>query len=164
MKEPFKYKIKRNTTSALKSLSLLRSTNFKIVFTNGCFDILHTGHLQYLDEARSLGDFLVIGVNDDESVRRLKGKKRPILKLDERMEMLAALQMVDMVVPFSEDTPLNLIKTLKPNVLVKGGDYSVDQIVGADEVLADEGRVEVLSFKEGVSTTYIIDEILKRFG
>lgn len=128
-----------------------------IVMTNGCFDLLHVGHVHYLEAARRLGDVLIVAVNDDESVRRLKGPGRPINPLPDRMRMLAALKPVDWVVAFSEDTPAALIEAVRPDVLVKGGDYRVEDIAGADAVLAAGGRVEVLDFVEGRSTTALIE-------
>lgn len=129
----------------------------KIVFTNGCFDILHTGHLMGLQRAKSEGDILVVGVNSDESVRRLKGEGRPITPLADRMEMLQGLKPVDFVLPFDEDTPENLILKIAPDVLVKGGDYSRETIVGADFVEGRGGRVVIVPIREGRSTTNIIN-------
>jgi len=131
----------------------------KVVFTNGCFDILHAGHVAYLEEARSLGDYLVVGLNSDQSVKRLKGKSRPIVPFDHRALVLTGLKAVDLVVGFDEDTPRNLIHFLKPYVLVKGGDWSVDQIVGGSFVLESGGEVHSLQFKGGLSTTNIVDTI-----
>jgi rfaE bifunctional protein nucleotidyltransferase chain/domain len=131
----------------------------RVVFTNGCFDLLHPGHICYLRAARELGDALIIGLNDDDSIRRLKGPSRPINPLDDRACMLAALKPVDMVVPFSEDTPLNLISALMPDVLVKGGDYTPEQIVGSDVVRENGGEVVVIPFKDGHSTTNLIARI-----
>lgn len=131
----------------------------KIVFTNGCFDILHVGHKRYLQQAASLGDILVVGVNDDDSVRRLKGPTRPINNQDDRAEMLCALGFVDYVAIFSEDTPYELIKKIQPDVLVKGGDYKPEEVVGKDIVEARGGKVEILSFVKGKSTTNIINKI-----
>jgi D-beta-D-heptose 7-phosphate kinase/D-beta-D-heptose 1-phosphate adenosyltransferase len=128
----------------------------RVVMTNGCFDILHAGHVQYLREARSLGDRLIVAVNDDDSVRRLKGTGRPINPLAERMAVLAGLASVDWVVPFAEDTPERLICETGPDVLVKGGDYRPEQIAGGDCVRARGGEVVVLGFVEGCSTTRII--------
>lgn len=146
--------------AAEKSQKVLEKGN-KVVFTNGCFDLLHPGHLQYLSEARDCGDMLIVGLNDDTSVRRLKGEGRPIREVWERALMLAALQMVDAVVVFGEDTPLELIKYLQPDVLVKGGDYTLENIVGAREVLESNGTVKQLSFVEGYSTTSLIRKIKK---
>lgn len=130
-----------------------------VVFTNGCFDLLHLGHLDYLSKAKDLGTKLVIGLNSSESVSRLKGPSRPINSDDSRANMLAALEFVDLVVLFSEDTPLDLITALEPNVLVKGGDYTKETIVGAKEVEANGGKVEVIQFLEGYSTTSIVTKI-----
>ncbi|MFK7937067.1 MAG: D-glycero-beta-D-manno-heptose 1-phosphate adenylyltransferase [Saprospiraceae bacterium] len=135
----------------------------KVVFTNGCFDLLHYGHLHYLAEARSLGDRLVIGLNATESVRRLKGKHRPIHDVQTRRMMLAALIFVDLVVEFSEDTPFELIKLIQPNLLVKGGDYQIENIVGADIVTANGGIVKTLPFIKGYSTTKIEEKIKKQY-
>jgi D-glycero-beta-D-manno-heptose 1-phosphate adenylyltransferase len=131
----------------------------KIVFTNGCFDILHYGHIHYLAQARDLGDRLVIGLNSTASVRRLKGPHRPINDEVTRQTLLAALEFVDAVVEFEQDTPYELIKTVQPDVLVKGGDWRPEQIVGADLVLAGGGEVKSLPFVEGYSTTAIEEKI-----
>lgn len=136
-----------------------RAHGEKVVFTNGCFDIIHAGHIGYLAEAGALGDRLIVGVNTDESVARLKGPGRPINPVDRRMTVLAGLEAVDWVVPFGEDTPRELLEQLKPDVLVKGGDYSIDEIVGADLVLARGGEVKRLSFLDEVSTTAIVEKI-----
>lgn len=128
----------------------------KVVFTNGCFDLLHVGHVRYLQQAKSLGNFLVIGVNSDASVKRLKGPTRPVQSEGDRAEILSALGAVDAVVIFDEETPYELIKALQPDVLVKGGDWPVDKIVGHDIVLAKGGEVRSLQFVEGRSTTEII--------
>jgi len=130
-----------------------------VVFTNGCFDVLHGGHIAYLEEAAQLGDRLIIAVNDDASVSRLKGKQRPVNPLSDRMALLAALRCVDWVVPFSEDTPERLITRLLPDVLVKGGDYRPDEIAGAKAVKQNGGTVKVLTFKEGYSTSNLINRI-----
>lgn len=133
----------------------------KVVMTNGCFDILHAGHVAYLNEAAKLGDRLIVAVNADESVRALKGEGRPINALERRMAVLAGLASVDWVVAFSEDTPQRLISEVLPNVLVKGGDYQIEDIAGGSEVLANGGDVKVLLFEEGVSTTAIIRQIVE---
>jgi D-beta-D-heptose 7-phosphate kinase/D-beta-D-heptose 1-phosphate adenosyltransferase len=130
-----------------------------IVMTNGCFDFLHAGHVAYLEEAKSLGDRLIVAVNDDESVRRLKGDGRPVNALQDRMAVLAGLAAVDWVVPFSEDTPARLIQMMLPDVLVKGGDYRPDEIAGAKDVLKNGGEVRVLAFREGHSSSNIIDKL-----
>ena len=136
-----------------------RQRNERIVMTNGCFDVLHAGHVAYLEEAKSLGDRLIVAVNDDDSVRRLKGDSRPINALEDRLLVLAGLAAVDWVVPFSEDTPALLIKKILPDILVKGGDYKPDDIVGAKEVLKSGGEVRVLPFRDGHSSTRIIDRL-----
>ncbi|MFI3256643.1 MAG: bifunctional D-glycero-beta-D-manno-heptose-7-phosphate kinase/D-glycero-beta-D-manno-heptose 1-phosphate adenylyltransferase HldE [Psittacicella sp.] len=131
----------------------------KIVMTNGCFDIIHSGHLNYLKEAKSLGDRLIVAINSDSSVKRLKGEKRPINKSQERLEMIASLKSVDWVIEFDELTPENIINELKPDILVKGGDYTIDTIVGANFILNNGGEVKVLKFKDGFSTTKLIEKI-----
>mgnify|MGYP001144595642 CR=1 FL=1 len=131
----------------------------KTVFTNGCFDVLHVGHIRYLKEARSLGDRLIVGLNSDDSVKRLKGNHRPYVPEAERAELLLALSVVDEVLVFEEDTPLELIKKVKPNVLVKGGDYSIEQMIGAKEVIDCGGEVKSLNFYAGHSSTDIIKKI-----
>lgn len=142
-------------------IAIWREAGERIVFTNGCFDILHAGHIAYLETAASLGDRLVIGVNDDASVTRLKGVSRPINILDSRLFLLASLSSVDAVVSFEEDTPIQLITTLRPDVLAKGGDYTIDSIVGASFVLSHGGRVEVIPFVQGHSTTNLEQKILQ---
>ncbi|MDX1675834.1 MAG: D-glycero-beta-D-manno-heptose 1-phosphate adenylyltransferase [Longimicrobiales bacterium] len=134
----------------------------RVVFTNGCFDILHRGHVEYLYAARALGDALVVGVNTDDSVRRLKGPGRPVVALEDRMYVLAGLGCVDAVTPFDEDTPQALIADLLPDVLVKGGDYAPDQVVGAAAVEEAGGEVMILPFVEGRSTTEIIRRLKNR--
>ncbi len=137
-----------------------RNQGEKIVMTNGCFDILHPGHVRYLQQARSLGDRLVVLVNSDASVSRLKGPERPVNKLEQRMEMLAALECVDWVIAFEDDTPKQMIDELLPDILVKGGDYNdITEIAGHESVLANGGEVKILSFIEGHSTTSIIKTI-----
>lgn len=131
----------------------------KVVFTNGCFDLIHYGHLHYLAEAAELGDRLVVGLNRDESVKRLKGDQRPIKDEINRSFLLASLACVDAVVLFPEDTPLKLIQVIRPHVLVKGGDWKPSQIVGSDIVLGDGGMVKSLAFVEGHSTTSLIKKI-----
>lgn len=133
--------------------------NEKVVFTNGCFDILHLGHIDYLAKAADLGDRLIIGVNTDSSVSSIKGPSRPIIDEVTRATKLAALLFVDAVILFGEDTPLTLIDAVKPDVLVKGGDYTIDTIVGADAVLSRGGKVDIIPFLPGHSTTAIIDKI-----
>jgi len=130
----------------------------KIVFTNGCFDLLHIGHVTYLEEAKRQGDVLIVGINTDASVRILKGPTRPIQNENDRSQILAALKAVDHTILFSEDTPLNLIKKIKPDVLVKGGDWKIEQIVGSDFVMSYGGEVKSLNFVNGKSTTAIIEK------
>jgi D-beta-D-heptose 7-phosphate kinase/D-beta-D-heptose 1-phosphate adenosyltransferase len=145
----------------LTQVAAARVRRERVVMTNGCFDILHPGHIDYLEKARALGDRLVVAVNDDASVRRLKGEGRPVNTLTTRMRMLAALESVDWVVPFSEDTPERLLGAVLPDILVKGGDYTEDQIAGAACVKAAGGEVRVLEFIDGYSTSGLIDRIRK---
>jgi rfaE bifunctional protein nucleotidyltransferase chain/domain len=135
----------------------------KVVFTNGCFDILHAGHVHYLNECKKYGDILIVGINSDSSIKRLKGEKRPILPLEMRAYVLSNLCSVDYVVPFEEDNPYNLIKEIKPDILIKGGDWLPDQIVGRDIVESYGGKVLTIPFKFDISTTRIIEEIKKRY-
>ncbi len=136
-----------------------RDRGERIIMTNGCFDVLHAGHVSYLEEAKGLGDRLIVAVNDDASVRRLKGESRPVNKLEDRLLVLAGLAAVDWVVPFSDDTPASLIAELLPDVLVKGGDYNPDDIAGARDVLENGGEVRVLAFRDGHSSSRIIDKL-----
>jgi rfaE bifunctional protein nucleotidyltransferase chain/domain len=156
------------TNSASKILPLPEATQQinkwklqgeSIVFTNGCFDIVHIGHVDYLEKARNLGSKLVLGLNTDYSIRRIKGEKRPIVEQNARARVMAALQFVDMVLFFDEDTPLRLIQTIKPDILVKGNDYSIENIIGADFVISSGGRVETIPLVEGFSTSNIIEKI-----
>ncbi len=142
-----------------KLLSPLKKQGQKIVFTNGCFDLLHVGHTRYLKQAKSLGDFLVVGVNSDASVKKLKGPTRPLQNEKDRAEILSSLLAVDFVLIFNEETPLNLIQTVKPDILTKGGDWKVNQIVGADFVMSYGGQVQSLQFVEDRSTTKIIEKM-----
>ncbi|MCY3757307.1 MAG: D-glycero-beta-D-manno-heptose 1-phosphate adenylyltransferase [Acidobacteria bacterium] len=142
----------------------LRQENKRTVFTNGCFDLLHPGHIDYLSRARRMGDALIVGVNSDRSVRELKGPLRPILTQDERTRLLSGLDSVDYLTVFDEDTPHRLIAALLPDVLVKGGDWTVETIVGRQEVEAAGGRVVPLPYLEGQSSTAIIERILHRYG
>jgi D-glycero-beta-D-manno-heptose 1-phosphate adenylyltransferase len=138
-----------------------KKQNKKIVFTNGCFDLLHIGHVTYLEEAKKLGDVLVVGINTDESVKKLKGPHRPIQNENDRCAILAALKSVDHTVLFGEETPIDLIKAVKPDVLVKGGDWKIEQIVGSDFVISYGGQVKSLNFVNGKSTTSIIEKSQK---
>lgn len=134
----------------------------RLVFTNGCFDILHIGHVRYLQEAKKCGDLLVVAVNSDRSVKELKGPARPLQTEGDRAEILAALSAVDYTVIFDEETPLNYIEQIKPDVLVKGGDWAIDQIVGSSFVLAQGGEVKSLQFVDGRSTTNVVEKIKKQ--
>lgn len=143
----------------IRERALLRDSGKVLVFTNGCFDLLHPGHVRYLREARALGDALVVALNSDRSVRILKGEGRPILSLKERVEVIGALESVDYVTVFNEETPYSLIVQLLPDVLVKGGDWQLNEIVGREQVEAAGGKVLSLPFLEGSSTTDIIERI-----
>lgn len=147
-----------NSNNLENVLNTYRAENKKIVFTNGCFDLLHIGHVRYLEQAKSLGDVLIVGINSDASVRELKGPTRPIQNENDRAEILASLKAVNHTVIFDEETPLQLIKQVKPNLLVKGGDWKIDQIVGSDFVLSIGGEVKSLQFIQGRSTTTIIEK------
>lgn len=135
----------------------------RIVFTNGCFDLLHIGHVRYLEKARTLGDLLVVGINSDSSVRNLKGPKRPILPVRERAEILSGLECVDYITIFNEKDPLKLITSLQPHVLVKGGDWSKQEIVGRDVVEKSGGKVILIPFVKDASTSNLIESILKKY-
>ena len=144
-------------------LEIQRARGKKIVFTNGCFDLLHAGHVKYLQQARNLGDLLVLGLNSDSSIRRLKGEKRPLLDETERAQILAALDCIDFLTIFEEDTPLELLQVVRPDILVKGGDYAPDEVVGRELVESYGGRIELIRFVDGKSTSNIIDKILSRY-
>ena len=156
--EKYREKIK-DLNAAKKEIEDLKKNGHKIVFTNGCFDILHIGHARYLYHARELGDCLIVAVNSDSSVRSIKGPERPVINENERAEMIAALGCVDMVVLFEEDTPYEIIKQLVPQILVKGKDWREEDIVGADIVKNAGGEVKRIPFIEGSSTTDIINRI-----
>ncbi|MCL2670137.1 MAG: D-glycero-beta-D-manno-heptose 1-phosphate adenylyltransferase [Syntrophaceae bacterium] len=141
-----------------------RQAGAKIAFTNGCFDILHVGHCRYLREARNLGDLLVLGLNSDRSVRAIKGEKRPLVPQEERAEVIASLSSVDFVTLFEESTPLKLIEYLRPDCLIKGGDWNESTIVGAREVRSWGGRVAVIPLVPGASSTNIVAKVLKVYG
>lgn len=144
--------------------SQLKRAGKTVVFTNGVFDLLHRGHVEYLQKARELGDVLVVGVNTDDSVRRIKGSKRPILPQEDRAYLVGMLKPVDYVILFAEDTPENLIRAILPEVLVKGADYQIEEIVGHDIVLQHGGRVERIALIPGRGTTDIIETVLNRYG
>lgn len=141
----------------------LRSAGKRVVFTNGCFDILHIGHVRYLSAAKNEGDLLVVGLNSDQSVRLIKGKRRPIVQQDQRLEIIASLQVVDYVSLFDEPDPLKLIQLLKPTILVKGADWSADEIIGADFVKSSGGRVVRVSLEQDASTSSLIERIVKHY-
>ena len=147
----------KNKANLKKVLDIIRYLGFSIGFTNGCFDILHRGHTKYLDSARESVDFLFIGVNDDSSVKKLKGPNRPINNIKDRMEMLRRITLDDaFIIKFSEPTPIKLIKEIKPNILMKGGDYKINQIIGSDYIKKNNGSVKIIPFVKGYSTTNII--------
>ena len=147
----------------LRIINDLKAEGKRIVFTNGCFDLLHIGHVRYLEEARALGDVLVVGVNSDASVRKLKGPKRPILPEAERAEILSSLGCVDYISLFDEIDPLKLITSLRPDVLVKGGDWTKEQTVGKEVVERSGGEVVIIPFVKGASTSTLIETILKKY-
>ena len=150
-----------NLSTLKKTISRLKKAGKKVVFTNGCFDLLHYGHVKYLQDARRKGDVLVVAVNSDSSVRKIKGKKRPIVNEKDRLGIIAALQSVDYAVLFKEKTPLKVIKLLKPDILVKGADWDKNNIVGADYVAGTGGRVSTIKLIKGRSTTNLIKKIAK---
>ena len=141
----------------------LKTENKKIVFTNGVFDIIHRGHVEYLNEAKSLGDILIVGLNSDKSVKLIKGDKRPIVAEENRAFVLSNLKAVDYVILFNEDNPYNLIKSVLPDILVKGADWSADKIIGADVVTVNGGEVKTIKFVENNSSTNIIQSILDKY-
>ena len=153
--------IAKNWIEANKQVDKWKLTGLKVVFTNGCFDILHRGHVEYLTDAKAYGDKLVTALNSDSSVRGLKGDFRPIQNQDDRAAILDALASVDLVVVFDEETPARLIETVLPDVLVKGGDYLAEDIVGYDVVTKNGGRVEIVPFVEGKSTSGIVNLIME---
>jgi len=141
----------------------LQQQGQKIVFTNGCFDILHAGHVDIFQQARNLGDALVVAVNSDISIKKIKGEKRPVVPQEQRMQVLAAIEAIDYVVIFEEENPLLIIKELQPDILVKGGDWPIETIVGREIVEKKDGKVLSIPLMEGISTTNIIEEVKKRF-
>ncbi len=156
-----KNKITTNKTELLRNLNIYRFQDKKIVFTNGCFDILHRGHIEYLAQAAALGDVLIIGLNSDDSVRRLKGENRPVQDEEGRAMVLAGFGFVSHIVLFDEDTPYELIKEIKPDILVKGSDYKEEDIVGADIVKSGGGEVITIDFIDGYSTSKILKKACK---
>jgi len=157
-----KDKIKKRE-ELLRIIKDLKAKGKRIIFTNGCFDLLHVGHIRYLEEAKTLGDILIVGVNSDTSVRKLKGPKRPVLPVEERTEILSGLACVDYITVFDELDPLALITSLQPNVLVKGGDWTKEQTIGKEVVERSGGEVVIIPFVQGASTSSIIETILKRY-
>ena len=153
MKFSFKYNI--------NIIKKVKEERKKIVFTNGCFDLLHVGHIRYLAQAKKLGNFLIIGLNSDSSVKELKGEDRPINSFEDRATLLSAIKSVDLVIMFEEQTPENLIKDIVPDILVKGGDYNIEDIVGYQTVMQNGGQVKTLSFYDGYSSTNYINKIKK---
>ena len=152
-------KIQSTYKETAKLVRLWQDQGLEVTFTNGCFDLLHLGHILYLEEAAALGDKLVVAINSDKSVSKIKGKHRPIKDEKNRSHIMAALSMIDMVIIFAEDTPLKLIKEISPDILVKGGDWTVDQIIGSEYVLSKGGKVFSLQFVEGYSTTALEQKI-----
>lgn len=158
-----KSKIILNREKLLNIIKKLKKLKKKIVFTNGCFDLIHAGHIKFLSAAKRLGDMLILGLNSDSSIKRLKGSNRPIVSQKERLEIMSALSFVDVVTVFYEDNPFNIIKDIKPDVLVKGGDWPIDKIIGADIVKSYGGIVKNIKYIKGLSTTNIIKKILKYY-
>ena len=150
-----------NWEIAITQSNKWKSSGNKIVFTNGCYDLIHSGHINLLSNSKSKGDKLIVGLNSDRSVKKLKGDDRPIQNFDDRAIILDAINSVDMVVGFDDDTPDKIIKKLLPNILVKGGDYSIDNVVGADTVISHGGSVEIVDLIPDKSTSSLIDQILK---
>ena len=148
-----------NKNNLLKKLEIWRGSNKKIVFTNGCFDLIHLGHIEVLARSADLGDILIIGINTDSSIKELKGNNRPIIKENSRAQQLASLEFVDAVILFNEQTPLELIKVIKPNVITKGGDYNSEQVVGNEIAVKNEGEVIIIPLTQGYSTTSILEKI-----
>ena len=148
----------------IKAVKKLKKKRKKIVFTNGCYDLIHAGHIKFLSKAKKMGDILVLAVNSDASVRRIKGKGRPVSPQRERAEVLAAFSCVDIVTVFYEDDPYNIINDIKPNVLVKGGDWKISKIIGADIVRANRGKVCNIRYEKGKSTTNIIKKVIKNYS
>ncbi len=147
-----------------KIVKKLKEEGKKIVFTNGCFDILHRGHIEILKKAKKKGDILIVGLNSDKSIRKIKGNKRPIIKERDRAKILDSIKYVDYVILFDEETPYGLIKEIRPDVLVKGADYRVEEVVGGDIVLKEKGEVYLVPLLKGKSTTKVIEEIIKKYG
>ena len=154
----------KSKLSLKKTLTSLKAQGKKIAFTNGCFDILHYGHIKYLEDAKKHCDKLIVAVNTDSSVKKLKGKKRPINSLKDRMRMLAALKSVDFVVSFNEDTPSKIIDYLRPDILIKGADYKIKDIIGNTVVKSYGGKVKRIKYQKGYSVSSLISKIVKRYA
>ncbi len=159
-----KNKIIFNRKKLIEKIKKLKRSGKKVVFTNGCYDLIHVGHIRLLQNAKKLGDALVVGLNSDKSVSRIKGPKRPLINQKERAEMLAALSCVDIVTVFNEDDPFNIIKDILPDVLVKGGDWKKGTIIGADIVEAAGGKVRNVKYIEGKSTTNLVQKVVDSYG
>jgi len=153
--------IAQDWNEAKSQVDIWKGEGLKVVFTNGCFDILHRGHVEYLADAKACGDKLILALNSDRSVRELKGDSRPIQNQEDRAAILDALKSIDLVVVFDEDTPADIVKMLVPDVLAKGGDYTPDTIVGADTVIENGGEVKVIPFRPGQNTSSIVEKIIK---
>ena len=150
-------------TDAIQVVCQWKKNKNTIVFTNGCFDIIHKGHIDYLEEAKNLGDKLIVGINSDDSIKKIKGETRPIIDETSRIRVLAAIECIDMVILFEEETPFLLIQNISPDILVKGADYTQKEIIGSDFVLQNGGKVELIQVTEGYSTSRIVEKI-KTFG
>ena len=148
-----------NKNNLLEKLEIWRGAKKKIVFTNGCFDLIHLGHIEVLARSADLGDILIIGVNTDSSIKELKGNNRPIIEEDSRAQQLASLEFVDAVILFNEQTPLELVKFIKPNIITKGGDYNSEEVVGNEIAVENNGKVIIIPLTQGYSTTSILDKI-----
>jgi D-beta-D-heptose 7-phosphate kinase/D-beta-D-heptose 1-phosphate adenosyltransferase len=157
-------KIVFNRKKLIEKVKALHKQGKKVVFTNGCYDILHIGHVKLLTRARRLGDVLLVALNSDSSVRRIKGPKRPLVPQRERAEVLAGLECVGIVTVFNEDDPYNIIKDTLPDVLVKGGDWAIDKIIGADIVRQNGGTVRNIKYEKGKSTTNIVKKVIENYG
>ena len=147
-----------DSIQAVNIVKIWQQQGLEVVFTNGCFDLLHVGHVRYLNHSASLGDKLIVALNSDDSVKRLKGANRPINTLNDRMEIMAALECVDAVTNFGEDTPLEIIQHILPDIITKGGDYTAEQVVGGSEVIDAGGKVVIIDFEKGYSTTATIEK------
>ena len=152
-----------NREKLKKTVNSLKKAGKKVVFTNGCYDLLHVGHIRLLQSARKKGDILIVAINSDASVRRIKGDKRPLVNQKERAETLAALECIDIVTVFNEDDPFNIIKDIMPDILVKGGDWPLDKIIGSDIVIKNGGKVMNIKYQAGKSTTNLVGRVVKAY-